>query len=340
MTTFAYDEQLASIPAAVADVLGRDGIPSLDPGRPIVFTGVGTSLHAASVAADWVAQLASGRIRALAVDAHELGAGQTPLTARDQVVVISHRGYKRYPNAALERARKLGCPTVAVVGLEAPEQEADWTMRTCASERAGTFSVSYEAALAALARIVCSAFPLEGGAFADSLSSLPDALAATLELRPEPSLVEQVSACTAILISGFGPDLATAREAALKIKEGAWLWTEATSPELALHGTPAGYTQEMGAVVLEPATDDGGRSALLVEVLRELGLRSLVTCGPDGSGAPLRFATPPHPFLRPFLAILPFHLLTAELARLRGTDPDSLHGGRDPWTRVMTGIPL
>ena len=32
--------------------------------------------------------------------------------------------------------------------------------------------------------------------------------------------------------------------------------------------------------------------------------------------------------------------LTAELARLRGTDPDSLHGRREPWQAAMTALRL
>jgi glucosamine--fructose-6-phosphate aminotransferase (isomerizing) len=69
MTTFAYDEQLAAIPAVVGELLARPEHPVLDPRRPIVLTGIGTSLHAARVAADWVSQLTGGRVRAVAVDA-------------------------------------------------------------------------------------------------------------------------------------------------------------------------------------------------------------------------------------------------------------------------------
>ncbi len=73
MTRFAYDDQLASMPAVVAEIIARTEWPRLDMGRPILFAGIGTSLHAARVAADWVTQLTSGKVRALGVDAHDLG---------------------------------------------------------------------------------------------------------------------------------------------------------------------------------------------------------------------------------------------------------------------------
>jgi fructoselysine-6-P-deglycase FrlB-like protein len=69
-------------------------------------------------------------------------------------------------------------------------------------------------------------------------------------------------------------------------------------------------------------------------------LKTVATCGTIDTGADLPFAAPPHPLLRPFVAILPFHGLTAELARARGSDPDTLHGHRSPWQAVMTGLPL
>jgi hypothetical protein len=59
------------------------------------------------------------------------------------------------------------------------------------------------------------------------------------------------------------------------------------------------------------------------------------TCG--AAGELLEFART-DPWLRPFTAIVLLQRLTAELARLRGTDPDTLHGGIEPWRSVMTGL--
>ncbi|MEQ8345006.1 MAG: hypothetical protein RIB84_18315 [Sneathiellaceae bacterium] len=94
----------------------------------------------------------------------------------------------------------------------------------------------------------------------------------------------------------------------------------------------------MSAIVMRPALDDGGRTELLVSVLQRLGLARIAFCGEAAPDLP--FATPPHPLLRPLLAILPFHQLTAALARLRGSDPDTMHGHREPWKSVMTGLKL
>ena len=69
MKTFAYDAQIAASPTVVAEPLGGEKAPDLDPSRPILFSGIGTSFHAARVAAEWVMRLSGGAVRPLAIDA-------------------------------------------------------------------------------------------------------------------------------------------------------------------------------------------------------------------------------------------------------------------------------
>ncbi|MFC3227934.1 SIS domain-containing protein [Marinibaculum pumilum] len=334
-TTFNLDRQIASAPEAMRGILAAE-MPDLDPERPIIFTGIGTSLFAARVAAGWITMLTGGRNRAQAFDAHDMGTWM-PVRAEDQVVVISHRGTKIFPTASLARARRAGARTIAIVGQAAPEQAADEVIRTCANETAGTFTVSYLSSLAALARLAAPFDTSPGRDFATAVDALPEAVDRTLRIPGPADAAAKVRDAETLLIVGFGADLQTAQEAALKIKEGAWQWTEGMSPEFALHGTPASFHPGMAAVVIEPEEDDGGRTELLLSVLDRLGIRC-VTAGthPD---ADLVFVTP-HPLLRPVTGIVPLQRLAAELARLRGTDPDSMHGNREPWRSVMTGIRL
>jgi glucosamine--fructose-6-phosphate aminotransferase (isomerizing) len=332
--SFALDAQIASEPEVFADVLARTPPLQLDPERRLIFSGIGTSLHAARVAASWATQLTRGAMRAAAIDAHDL-ALREPLVGGEQVVVISHRGYKRYPTAALRKAREHGAATIAVVGRDAPEQPADQVVRTCGNESAGTFSVSYLASLAALGAIVSSLDAT--GSFAAALAEVPRALEETIAEPAPVAIARRIVEREPLLLVGFGVDHVTVDEAALKIKEGAWLWAEGMSTEFSLHGTPAAYRPGQGAIVVLPGEDDGGRTESLLELLAGIGLE-VVTCGSEPE-AQLRFASTPSP-LRPTVAVVAFQRLTAELARLRGTDPDTLHGDRDPWREAMTSVTL
>jgi glucosamine--fructose-6-phosphate aminotransferase (isomerizing) len=331
---FALDDQIAAQPDTVAEIIGRD-MPRLDARKPVVFAGIGTSLHAARVAASWTWLVSGGRVRAAAVDAHHLALGY-PLTADDQVVVISHRGYKRYPGAALDKARAAGATTIAIVGADAPGQNADVTVPTCPNETSGTFTVSYLASLAALAGIVARVGGPWSERFVAALGAVPEALRNTLAIPAPVDVALECAGSEPLLLVGFDLDAITAAEAALKIKEGAHLWAEAMSVEFSLHGTPAAYRPGMGVISITPGTDDQDRTATLRALLAELGAR-VWTCGE--SAGQLRFA-PADPWMRPFTSIIPLQRLTAELARLRHTDPDTLHGGVEPWKSAMTSLEL
>ena len=331
---FNLDGQIAAQPEVVAGLLTRPA-PSLDERRPIVFTGVGTSLHAARVAAAWAWLVTGGRIRAAAVDAHHLALCY-PLTAADQVVAISHRGYKRYPRAALVKARAAGAATIAVIGADAPEQDADVSVRTCPNETASTFTVSYLASLAALATMAATLGGPGQERFTAALREVPVALERTLAVAAPAEIAAACSDHEPLLVVGFDLDAITAAEAALKIKEGARLWAEAMSTEFSLHGTPAAFRAGMNVIVIIPGNDDQGRTSTLRTLLGQLGAR-VWTCGDRDEQ--LRFASS-DPWMRPFTSIVPLQRLTAELARCRNTDPDTLHGGAEPWHSVMTALEL
>ena len=333
---FALDDQIASQPDAVRQLLARDEWPKLDPDRPILFAGIGTSLHACRIAAAWTAQLSGGALRPHALHAFDL-AMDTPITSRDQVVIVTHRGTKRFPNAALARARAVGARTVLVTGRDAPPQPADWVIGTCADERAGTHTVSYVTALAALGSLIATL--LGGTAEAEmrgALAAAPGAIEAILAQPAPIESAQRLLAAEPILVTGVGLDAITAAEAALKLKEGTYIWAEGMPIEEALHGPPAAIRAGMGLLALLPEGDDGGRTAALVGLARELGA-VVVSCGTGQ--ADLSFPPLP-PLARPLVSIVPVQRLVAELARLRGSNPDRIHADLEPWAAAMGRVAL
>jgi glucosamine--fructose-6-phosphate aminotransferase (isomerizing) len=308
---FAFDGQIAAQPDAVQAVLDAPAPPRLDPARPILFAGLGTSLHACRVAAEW----SGGR----AVDAQDL-ALRLPIHPGEQVVVVTHGGTGRFAAAVLAKARSAGARTFAVVGRGAPEPRADVVLRTCARESASTHTVSYLTALAVLGRMT----GIDPG---DAPRLLREALAQPAPVAQAQRLVGREP----VLVAGFGIDAITASEAALKLKEACYVWAEGMTVEQALHGPPAAMRAGMAAVTLTPAIDDGGRTQTLRDLCSSLGVES-ITCGTANED--LRFpACPEH--LRPLVSVIPLQRLAAELARLTGGDPDRIHQGVEPWKSAM-----
>lgn len=337
MSTAEFDRHVANQPDTVQSLLETLEPLALDPDRPLVLSGIGTSLHACRVAAHWVRALSKGRLRPAAIDSHDLSLNET-LRPEDQVVVVSHRGTKRFPNEVLRTAAQAGAATVAVTGQGEHEPEAADIVRTCGQERAGTHAESYTAALTALGLLVTAMLGDEGRPLASALAAVPEAQRRTLDLPLSREAVETVAdSAGPVLLAGTGSDAITAAEAALKLKEGTYRWTEAVHTEFALHGTPAVFRADTPALLLDAPGPDGGRGAELAGLLRGLG--APVFRAGEREDADLPSAAVP-PLARPLVAILPFHRLVSQVAARVGSSPDHIHTDVEPWRSAMGGVAL
>jgi glucosamine--fructose-6-phosphate aminotransferase (isomerizing) len=337
VSTEHFDAHVARQPETIARLVASD-IPGLDPGRPIIFSGIGTSLHACQVAAGWVRWVTNGLVRPTALDAHELALNE-PLTGDDQVVVVSHRGTKQRPNEVLARARSLGATTVAITGEGQVQPVADLVLRTCAQERASTHTESYTSALATLAGIVTATFPNNAAPLREALRNVPEAMAATLSMPLADAAVAALASAghDTSYIVGTGLDEVSSREAALKVKEGTYRAAEGLHTEFAVHGTPAVFRASTVAYLVEPAGDDAGRTDELAGLLARLG--SLAFRVGESAGSDLRFAHVPT-LVRPFVTVLPFQLLVSAVAREVGSSPDMTHLEAEPWASAIRDVKL
>lgn len=330
MTDLAFDQHVAQQPDVAAALLDTE-LPALDPDRPVVFTGIGTSLHACRIAATWTRIVTGGRVRPAAIDAHDLALSESVQPA-DQVVVVSHRGTKRYPNQVLAAARQAGASTTAITGAGDNTPLADVVVRTCPQEKASTHTVSYTAALMVLGRLVAQTF--DSAELAKSLTEVPEAMRETLALPLPAEAVDAIVSAAPTIVTGTGLDAITAAEAALKLKEGTYRWAEGLHTEFALHGTPAVFSSSTAAFLLR-SDADGGRTADLKTLLDQLGATTLIVAE-DGD---LRFAAT-HPLARPLVTVLPFQRLVSAAAVRLGANPDLTHLEAEPWAGAIRAVQL
>jgi glucosamine--fructose-6-phosphate aminotransferase (isomerizing) len=204
----------------------------LPPGR-VVYTGCGTSFHAAQTAG-WAVQA--------------LEASLEPPDA-DVLVAVTHEGdthttleaMRAFPGRTLVVTAAPGSASAAaadaVVELPGPIEES-W----CHTR-------AYTTAVATLAA-------LRG----EDVAWLPDAVAEAVE--------QDVGAPPTgrVVVAGSGHAWPTAQEAVLKLREGAWLPAEAHHTEQLLHGHLAAIDETVRAYVL-----DGPRAAEAVAALEVLG---------------------------------------------------------------------
>ena len=204
----------------------------------VVFTGCGTSFHAA--------QTGGGALQALE-------AVLAPPDA-DVLVVVSHEGDTAL---SLEAARAFRGETWLVTGKpDSPLGELcdEVVVATPEVEQSWCHTASYTCAVATLAAL--------GGA---DVSRLPGAVAEALEQR------EPVTDHERIMVVGAGRDWPTAQEAVLKIREGAHLPAAAHHTEQLLHGHLAAVDERVRAFVLEGEGRAADRARDAVRAIEILG---------------------------------------------------------------------
>ncbi|HEU5263905.1 MAG TPA: SIS domain-containing protein [Gaiellaceae bacterium] len=231
---------IAAQPAWLRQVPERVGKARLPEGVRVLFTGCGTSYHAA---------LACGP----AAQALEVVLGNAP--SADVLVALSHEGETQLTLEAVEGFRG---ETWLVTG--APEspiaRAADHVVvATPEVEKSYCHTASYTCAVAA-------GRALQG----EEVSGLPAAVAAELEAEPL-----RVSTHDRFVVVGAGADTPTALEAVLKLREGAHVAAEGHHTEQLLHGHLAAIDDTVRCFVLEGAGRAATRARDVIRALAELG---------------------------------------------------------------------
>ena len=256
------------------------------PDRRVLFTGCGTSFHAAQTAGD-------------AEQAFELVL--RPERDADLLLCVSHEGTTAM---TIEAAKAWEGPVWLLTGApESPlaEQADEVIVCTPEIEQSWCHTASYTAAVATLAA-------LRG----DDVSWLAGAVAEALAGPRFP-----VSGHDRWLVAGAGRDWPTAQEAVLKLREGVHVAAEAWETEQLLHGHLAAVDETVRAFVLE---GEGRAAARARETVAAL----------EAIGAPVTLVPTRHPVVD----IVPFQLLTVDLAEARGIDPDPIRRDDPRWERA------
>ncbi len=231
---------IASQPDWLRQVTERAGTRRLPDGARVLFTGCGTSFHAA---------LACGT----AAQALEVVLGRAP--EADVLVAISHEGETALTREAVEGfAGETWLVTGAADGPIA--RAADHVVvATPELERSYCHTASYTCAIAAGRALL-----------GEDVSGLPAAV--ERELAADPL---EASDHERFVVAGAGGDQATVLEAVLKVREGAHVAAEAHHTEQLLHGHLAAIDASVRCFVLEGEGRAAERAHAAVLALGEIG---------------------------------------------------------------------
>jgi glutamine---fructose-6-phosphate transaminase (isomerizing) len=251
------------------------------PAGRVVFTGCGTSFHAAQTGGEAL---------------QALDAVLQPPEA-DLLVCVSHEGGTRL---TIEAAEAFGGPVWLVTGQEESPLATladEVVVVTPALEESYCHTVSYTCSVAAL----------------DALRGQD---VRWLRLAVDHAISDPFEGgdWERIVVVGAGRDWPTAQEAALKLREGAYVAAEAHHTEQILHGHLAAIDEKVRVFVLEGEGRAAERAADAVRALGEIGaVTTLVATA------------------HPAVDIVRFQLLTLDLAERRGVDPDTIRWDDPRW---------
>ncbi|HTP54954.1 MAG TPA: SIS domain-containing protein [Thermoplasmata archaeon] len=343
---FFLHDMILSQPAAIhATLRGMSdrvrGIPPPAAARPLVFTGMGTSFHAA-LAAAWAGDhLGWNAVPAWAADAFELLLSLRRLDRAAGAVVFSSSGETALTLEAQRALRAARVPQVLISGTAKSRSSdlADHLLPTQeAEEKAWVHTVSYTTAIAAALALQRAWSGQELPALEEVSRFVRGVVERDAEWR---TTAEELRDRPKFLILGSGAAQATAREAALKLREGAGRFVAAVGVEEFLHGVlPSvdGQTAVLGVAVTDL---DRRRAETALAAAGRAGAKTVLFArGARGSDAEFRPLPEVDPAVAPIVDIVPFQLLTYWLAVGAGRNPDVM-GYDDPRilaARRMYGI--
>jgi glucosamine--fructose-6-phosphate aminotransferase (isomerizing) len=342
------DEQAQALAETIADrTAAGDTVDLAEPGvfdeailrgvERVTFVGCGTAYHAGLLGRYALEQWA--RIGAEVDVASEYRYRDPVLGPGDLLVAISQSGETADTLAAMRLARERGARVLALTNTMGSQatRDSDAVLYT----RAGL-----EIGVAATKTFVCQigAVYLLALRLAELRGTLAPARVAELvaELRRLPQLVDELlervtPAVEAVaetcwdadffLYIGRQAGLPIALEGALKLKEIAYVSTDAYASGEMKHGPIAMLDQRTPVICVATASPVLGRILDNVETVRARGAKVIaITSDGDDSVARHVEATIPvpatDPMLSPLLAVIPLQLLAYTIARRRGLNVD------------------
>lgn len=340
---FMFDA-ISAQPAVIADVLARnrDKIAALARAlgakSSLTLAGIGTSLNGALYGEYWmrtVGRLASVRA-ASSFDVVAYGPKPAPGGA---LLVLSHRGWKRYSARAVAEAKAAGILTAAICGQGPDEgaRQADHLMLTTEQEQSAAHTKSLTTAMAVLFALALEMRGPGGGADAEAqrlraeFEAVPDLMRRRLgDDSRERKAAARLRNFRRIMILGGGPNYPTAREIALKLKETNFVYSEGLQVEEFLHGPIASADRDTLAVLTSAGGAAGERAVQAANALGEIGASRLgiftkAGAALSGSVDEAIEVEGESETLSPFAALLSLQLFTYWSAVEHGCDPDMAH---------------
>jgi glutamine---fructose-6-phosphate transaminase (isomerizing) len=313
-----------------------------DAGR-IFLVGTGTSYHGAQAGEHL---FRSAGFEAIAMPAFEFAQYQPAPDPDDALVLLSHRGIKRFSEIALDSFRSRSSRWVAITGFGSP-LSGQGVIRTLPQEASAVHTASHTGAMTRLAQLAVLLAAGTGRTrpfWEPAMALLPESAAAAVAARSRcQEVVDAIALDRPAHYLGAGPAWATANEGALKLREASHAQAEGHELENFLHGplvsVEAGQT---AFCVVEPGPALE-RAQQIVQALVTVGVQVVVVGSAadqvDGASFSLSLHRLPE-VLAPIANVIPLQWIAYLAAERLGVDADNLRRDDPPYGHALAALRL
>jgi glucosamine--fructose-6-phosphate aminotransferase (isomerizing) len=317
----------------VADDSATRAAERLHDASRIFIVGTGTSYHGA-LAGQFM--LRSAGRDAWAIRAFEFANYPPRLDSHDGLILLSHRGSKRFSRDSLEHFKVVGDRWLVITGEGSP-LEGEGVVRTVEQEKSPVHTASHTAAMLRLAQIAST---LGRPSWQGALARVASAVTTALELRDQvASALSRIDLDETLYFVGGGPARATACEGALKIREAAHtVSAEAHDVEGILHGPLISVLPQQAAILISQSGASLERTQEVAAAMIDIGV-TVVAVGADAGAiaSTSAIATPAiDEVLAPIVNVVPLQWLAYEAARRLEVDADSFRRDEEPYSSAQS----
>ena len=298
----------------------------------LFVVGTGTSYHGA-LAGQFL--LRSAGLEAWAVRAFEFANYPPRLRDDDGLILLSHRGTKRFSVGALKLFADASTRWLAITGEGSP-MEGEGVIRTVAQERSPVHTASHTGAMLRVAQI---AIALGRPAWGAELAKIPNAVEAAMQLGESIAAgVQDLELRPVTHFVGGGPARASAYEGALKLREASHLVAaEGHDVEGVLHGPLVSIQPRQTVVVVMQPGPSLQRALEVARAVEEIGATALQV----GPAATAGYRTPEvDEVLAPIVNVIPLQWLAYHASQKLGVDADSFRRDEKAYAAAQSKFEL
>ena len=248
----------------------------------------------------------------------------------DLVILVSQSGETADTLASLRKAREIGATTLGIVNVfgSSIAREADLVLYTNALiEIAVATTKAYTMQMYILGLIAVKNSDIRYDDVIENYRLLANQIDSILDSDMYKGIANEIYKCKDIFFLGRGIDYYVAMEGNLKLKEIAYIHSEAYPAGELKHGTIS--LIEKGTPVISVITNNSVKDKILSNIKEVIsrGAKSIIVCTSDMKIDQTYYnmivRVPSNiDVLKPILAIVPLQLIAYEVARLNGCDID------------------